>query len=213
MRRGRWRRGAAVVLVLWVGAVAGGCAGLGGGGGEITQASDDAGHAELVLEAVDVWGADVAGAPEALEVDGGERMFRVLEDANFERAWVRLGLFWHSLQKFVMLPVVVAGPAVEVSQVRVMADGERWTLKPAENFSFTPGRRPFDKELSAGVFVLPFEALERMAGAEEVEVVVVTNRGGLRVHPNVVAGRGEADLRASALLKFAEFWRRREALL
>lgn len=183
------------------------------GGAPAIQEIRGGGNKELILEPVDAW--DDAGAGEAQEmaVNGAALYFRPRPTKSFDQAWVRLGLFWHSKQKGIHMPVVIAGGApVKIQQVRVETDSGMALLKEAENFSFTPGKRLFDKTLSGGVFTMSPKMLARMVQAKDAHVTIGTDRGALRVNLSAVPDTSAAALAASAKYQFAEFARRRQAL-
>lgn len=178
----------------------------------IQQNQDDEGNVELLLEPVDVWDDQGALEAEQIEVSGKTLYFRMRNKDIFENAWVRVGLFWHTKLNRIYMPVVVSGPPVEITRIRVTADESSEILEKATNFNFEPGKRPFDKELSSGVFTMSPSILATVTDAENFYVDVITNRGQLRVNLSAVTDRTASTLTASAKYQFAEFYRRQQAL-
>lgn len=180
----------------------------------VTERTNDNGTLELILEPLDVWDAQGAGKLEPLAVGNEKVFFRLREVESFDRAWVRLGLYWNARLSRVHMPIViVGGPPVRVQKVRIEADGHRETLELSRNFQFTPAKRMFEKdgELHTGAVSLSPETLARIAAAREVVVTLSTNRGNLRVNLSVVTSTDTAALTASSKYQFAQFHRRMRA--
>lgn len=197
----------------------GGGAGMGGALPVIDEKTSEAGDSSLALDPLDVWGDGDAGNQEAHTLDGDDELIvRVREKEWLEHASVRLGLYWDSRRNArVYLPVVIAGgPPVELRAAYFQTDGNKVPLQLAgRDFRFKPVKRMLDREdrLYSGAFILPADALGRVAGAKDVWVSLQTNRGELRVNLAVVTGRDKADLRNSGKYQFAEFYRRMQARL
>lgn len=180
------------------------------------------GGVQLILDPVDLWGGGTATGEQQTRTVGGQTItFRVYEERGFfERAYVRLGLFWDSRRKSrIYMPVVIVGnPSVKVLAAYFKTDGERVQLRPAgEDFQFTAPMRLMDGGSihSTGAFILPAEVLAKVGDAEKAEVFLRTDQGDLWLDFAVARGIGYRDhvLLASAKYQFAEFYRRVRARL
>lgn len=180
---------------------------------EIAELADDEGNVELILEPVDVWDNGDAGDAETFTVNEQQLSFRVRSAELLDQAWVRLGLFWHSRQDNIQMPlVIVGGPPVTIRRVQIQAGRSRETLQPAKNFNFTAGKRPLDDVLHSGAFSITPEMLSAIAEADDVYVTILTSRGVLRVNLAVVTGSSDNQLASSAKYQFADFSRRQQAI-
>ena len=172
----------------------------------------ETGKIELLLEPIDVWNDKGAKPAEEISINDHSLYFRLRETDTFEQAWVRLGLFWHSSQEKIILPIVITGPPVTIRKVHIKADRSSATLKLAKNFNFAPAERAFDKKLSSAAFTISPNTLAALVKAKNGFINIVTNRGGLQVNLSVVPKLGENDLIVSAKYQFADFYRRHQAI-
>ena len=174
----------------------------------IEEIADEKGNVELILEAIEVWDDDGASEPQEYTVNDRGMTFRV-RDTSFANAWVRLGLFWHSKQKRIHMPIVIAGgPPVTIQKVRLEAGRSAAVLRQAKNFEFTPGKRAFDKELYSATFTLSPKLLAKVGESDNVYVSIYTQRGVLRANLAVASGGDTDSLVATAKYQFSEFYRR-----
>lgn len=193
-----------------------GCAGSGFSGnfdtaGNIIENSKD-GSTELILHPVDIWDSEGGGETFTETVDGHELHFRHRPSSTFERAWVRVGLFWHSKSKKIFVPVAVVGPDVEIKQMQLVIDSKRNLLGKAKNFNFSPEKRPLDRRVSGSAFTMTPRTLRTMIAAKEPHIIIGTNRGNLRVDLSAVPSREQSALTDSAMYLFAEFAARQQEI-
>lgn len=179
----------------------------------IEEFTGDDDSIKLVLEPLDIWDGEGAGALEEFTINGSTTELRLRADSLFDQAWLRAGLFWDSRRKDgVIMPLVIAsGPPVTFLKVRVDTDNRRYFLDAAENFTFVPGKRPFDKELYHGAFALDTKILADIVSSKDIHITVQTSRGGLTANLAVVSDDDSSTLATNAKYQFAEFHRRLQA--
>jgi len=184
---------------------------LSGGAASVRHAENDKGDVELVLDPVDLWDAKGLGKPFRADDIDKNLQFRKRNKELLERAWVRLGLFWHSRRDDIVLTAVIYQPSVTIRQMTLLVNGKKYPVLPAQGFNFTPPKGLFDKDASAAAFSLPPTFLYEIVAGGETSFVLDTNRGTLRVNLSAVVDDSPQALRRSANYLFAEFARKQRA--
>ncbi len=181
------------------------------GGGEpdvlIKRFDGENNDVELRLDPVYVWD-NINVESEKVKVDGRELYVRKRPSGGiFERAWVRLGVFWHSKTDYVFIPIVVLGSPVEIRGLLINSGQSRASLKKADNIKFKPGSKMFDSDnkKSSAVFKMSLKVFKTITSAKKTQVVIQTNRGNLAVGLDVVTGDSTDDLRTNAKNLIVQF--------
>ena len=101
---------------------------------------DNGKDVELILHPVPVWDGGGAVSQTVALDGGGDIVVRVRSTGILDRAYVRMGLFWHSRREIIFVPVEVLGPP---AKLRAGADCRRRPCRgaaTAQGFHFAPGR-------------------------------------------------------------------------
>lgn len=180
----------------------------------IRQNSNETGDVELIIDPINAWDEKGAGQEKLYTVNGKELHFR-LKDVSFtDKAWIRVGLFWHSRAKKVMVPVVALGPPVKIKKIQFIIDGSRRiSPRKAKDFTYTPNKQLLDKNVSTNSFEIKLEQLKKIVEAKNVTLILATSRGNLVANLSVVTKDDERSLQKSVKYLFVDFYDQINAVL
>lgn len=180
----------------------------------VYQISNDAGEVEIILDPIEVWEERGAAPPQSFTVDDKDIEVRLLKSGDWQdKSWVKVGLFWHSKMKKVMMPVVVLGPPVEISRIQLVFGDSRVTPPKAKNFSFSTGKPLFGSSTaSSSSFEVRREHLRKIIKEQNPKLIIETHRGNLLVNLSVTA-MDENNLNKSLKYLFADFYAKMQQVL
>ena len=167
---------------------------------------------ELILHPVPVWDGGGAVSQTVALDGGGDIVVRVRSTSILDRAYVRMGLFWHSRREIIFVPVEVLGPPAKTA---AGADCPRATMSRCCNrrraFILPPAVRALnywaEKKPSTAAFEMTPETLAAIATAARAEAVIETNRGNLAVALDAATGDvGRRRRRRAPSGNLACFW-------
>ena len=210
-------RAALPILLILAAAMLSACGGGAAFSGAKTAAiekRDNGKDVELILHPVPVWDGGGAVSQTVALDGGGDIVVRVRSTSILDRAYVRMGLFWHSRREIIFVPVEVLGPPAKLRRVRIVAGDHVAVLQPAQGFHFAPGRPRVKllggKKPSTAAFEMTPETLAAIASSARAEAVIETNRGNLAVALDAATGESAAAAAASAKRQFGLFLERRK---